>query len=97
MHLPAGRKLRGDLERVKPERLNLHRLACAGRNDPFTNFRVHPGELHTALTSSQQAVAIHANAKACAARVTIENREDGFLERAFVLRGDDTAVAIARG
>src|SRR6266853_2991916 len=97
MHLPARRKLRGNLERVKPERLNLHRLACAGRNDPFTDFRVHPGELHAALTSGQQAVAVHANAEACAARVTIENREDGILERAFVLLGNDAALAITGG
>src|SRR5439155_22784903 len=86
MLLPTGRKLRGDLERVKPERLNLHRFACAGSNDPFTDFRVHPGELHAALTSSQQAVAVHANTEACATRVTIKNREDGVLERPFVLR-----------
>src|SRR6185295_13826181 len=30
MLFPAGRKLRGDLERVEPERLNLHRLSSPG-------------------------------------------------------------------
>src|SRR6266481_2298677 len=96
MLLPAGRKLRGDLKRVKPERLNFYRLSCAGRDDPFANLGVHPGQLHAALAGGQQTIAVHPNAKASAARVTFKNGEDGILERAFVLRGDDRAVDVAR-
>src|SRR5437773_11096495 len=77
--LPLRRELAGDPKRVKPECLNFHRLACARRDNPFANFRIHPGQLHAALAGGQQTVAVHANAKARAARVTFEYAEDGVL------------------
>src|SRR2546428_2181033 len=38
--LPLRRELAGDAKRVKPERLNFHRLSSARCDNPFANLRV---------------------------------------------------------
>src|SRR6185436_7096981 len=55
----------GQTERVVPERVQLHRLAAARRDDPVADLRVHPRELVALGPLREQPVGgIDANAEA---------------------------------
>jgi hypothetical protein len=65
-----------DLERVQPESLNLHRLADAGRDRPFRDLGIHPGEGEAGLAGGEQAVGLQADAVACPLGVALEHGPD---------------------
>ena len=49
------RELRGNAQRVDPQRLNFYGLADARRHDPVAHLRIHPRQLHTWHPGAQQA------------------------------------------
>src|SRR5512132_4906 len=60
-------------QRVVPERLNLDRLPCPGRDHPIADLGVHPRELDTGLTACQKAVAVQADPIAGAAGMPVDD------------------------
>ena len=75
-----GVTLTRDLQGVNPERLDLDGLTDARRDDPVENLCVHPSELHTGLTASEQAVIVASNSVPRATRITEDNLGDGRLQ-----------------
>src|SRR5688572_511912 len=55
---------RGHDKRIQPERLDLDRLADAGRDDVITDACIHPGELKSCAAGRQQAIGIEPDAEA---------------------------------
>ena len=49
------------LERIKPQRINLHGLSDSRRHHPVADFGIHPGELHAGFTGVKQAILVHMN------------------------------------
>ena len=59
---------------VVPERVDLHRLSAARRHHPIVHLGVHPGELVSFGTCSQQTVrGIHADTEARAAQMMVDD------------------------
>ena len=62
------------LQRVVPQRVDLHRLAAPRRDDPVVDLRVHPRELIALRALRQQAVLrVDVNAEMRAAHVAVDD------------------------
>src|SRR5579859_3199221 len=67
-------ELRYGLQRVYPQSIDFDRFADPRRHYPIANFRVHPGQLETALPSIEQAIGlIHMNAVASSSHVRVDD------------------------
>ena len=66
---PAG----AEHQSVHPECLHLYRLANAGRHGHAVDDGIHPGQRDSRLAGGQQAVAVHVNVEARAARIRLED------------------------
>ncbi len=93
--VPAKGKGGGEAQGVDPERLDLHRLSDARRDDPVADLRVHPGELDPGDASRQQAIGVRADPIAGPSRIAFEDCVDGARQRAAVRDRHPPSDAIA--
>ena len=60
--IPPGKFLH-DLQRIIPERIDLHRFSVARGGNPVTDTHVHPGDLVKSASGVDQPVVFHINAE----------------------------------
>jgi hypothetical protein len=92
--LPLGEVMGGQTEGIEPERLDFHRFADAGGDDPVIDFGVHPGELHTGHAAREQAIGVGPNGEAGAVLVAGENGIDSGEERLLFRRGQGGGLRV---
>ena len=67
--IPPGKFLH-DLQRIIPERIDLHRFSVARGGNPVTDTHVHPGDLVKTASGMDETVLLHINTEICAVFVS---------------------------